>query len=246
MSARKEVRQGMYRLRLAEDWTQECRVRWSARRTLALQVDSRGVHVFAPHDWTLARLEEFVRSRRDWLRKHLAKPNRAAPPAAPAPAPEENVAHGSEIALLGATARIHRASPFRRPRWGEDADGTPLLLLPFGLTDEQARYAVDWLLAERALPYFTERVHAYCAQLQLAPPPVRITRARKLWGSCSARSGIRLNLRLMRLAPHLTDYVAAHEVAHLLEMNHSPRFWAVVTSLYPDWKAARRELRKQQ
>ena len=242
MSARKAPQQGMYRLRLAEDWTQECRVRWSARRTLALQVDARGVHVFAPHGFSLARLEAFVQARRDWLRKQLAR--RAEAPPAP-PAPDENVAHGSEIALLGGTARIARDSPFRRPRWGEDADGTPVLLLPAVFSDEQARRAVVRLLAERALPYFTARVHAYCARLQLAPPPVRISRARSRWGSCSARSGIRLNLRLIHLAPRLIDYVAAHEVAHLREMNHSPRFWAIVAALYPDWQRARRELRSK-
>jgi predicted metal-dependent hydrolase len=53
---------------------------------------------------------------------------------------------------------------------------------------------------------------------------------------------IRLNWRLVQLAPALADYVVAHEAAHLVEMNHSRRFWAVVESLYPDWRAARRRL----
>ena len=241
MSARKAPQQGMYRLRLAEDWTQECRVRWSARRTLALQVDARGVHVFAPHGLSLARLEAFVQARRDWLRTQLAR--RAEAPPAP-PVPDENVAHGSTFSLLGKTARIVRDSPFRRPRWSEDADGAPVLLLPAAYTDEQARRARLRCIAERALTDFTARVAHYCARLQLAPPPVRLTRARSRWGSCSACSGIRLNLRLAHLAPHLIDYVVAHEVAHLREMNHSPRFWAIVASLYPDWQRARRELRR--
>ena len=59
----------------------------------------------------------------------------------------------------------------------------------------------------------------------------------------SRASGIRLHWRLVHLPPALIDYVVAHEVAHLLEMNHSPRFWAVVERLYPDWRVARRELR---
>jgi hypothetical protein len=73
---------------------------------------------------------------------------------------------------------------------------------------------------------------------------VRLSSARTRWGSCSSRSGIRLHWRLIHLPPALIDYVVAHEVAHLLEMNHSPRFWAVVERLYPDWRAARADLRK--
>jgi predicted metal-dependent hydrolase len=71
---------------------------------------------------------------------------------------------------------------------------------------------------------------------------VRLSSARTRWGSCSARSGIRLHWRLIHCPPALIDYVVAHEVAHLVEMNHSPRFWAVVGSLYPDWSAARLRL----
>ena len=64
------------------------------------------------------------------------------------------------------------------------------------------------------------------------------------WGSCSSRSGIRLHWRLIHLPLGLIDYVVAHEVAHLVEMNHSPRFWSVVESLYPEHMAARKALRQ--
>src|SRR5690554_2723692 len=80
------------------------------------------------------------------------------------------------------------------------------------------------------------RVVEYCRRLGCAPVPVRLTSARTRWGSCSARSGIRLHWRLIHVAPGLLDYVVAHEVAHLAEMNHSPRFWRIVEALYPDWR----------
>lgn len=62
-------------------------------------------------------------------------------------------------------------------------------------------------------------------------------------GSCTSHGHIRLNWRLVHLPVELIDYVVAHELAHLKEMNHSPRFWAVVASIYPDWKQARLTLR---
>ena len=98
--------------------------------------------------------------------------------------------------------------------------------------------------AARALAWYRGRIEEYCHRLGLPVPAVRLSNARTRWGSCSSRSGIRLHWRLVHLSPALIDYVVAHEVAHLVEMNHSPRFWAVVERLYPDWREARAALRR--
>jgi predicted metal-dependent hydrolase len=100
-------------------------------------------------------------------------------------------------------------------------------------------------LRARAIDWFRGRVEEYCHRLGLSMPEVRLSAARTRWGSCSSRSGIRLHWRLIHLEPALIDYVVAHEVAHLLEMNHSPRFWSVVERLFPGWQDARRRLRVQ-
>ena len=75
------------------------------------------------------------------------------------------------------------------------------------------------------------------------PPPLSLSSARTRWGCCSA-SGIRLNWRLIHLPLDLVDYVVAHELAHLREMNHSARFWAEVARLCPDWRERRAALKK--
>ena len=75
-----------------------------------------------------------------------------------------------------------------------------------------------------------------------ATPALRLSNARSEWGSCNARGEIRLNWRLVQLPPHLAEYVVAHEVAHLVELNHSLRFWALVETLLPGHAALRREL----
>ena len=71
---------------------------------------------------------------------------------------------------------------------------------------------------------------------------IGLSSARSQWGVCTEGGPIRLNWRLVHLEPQLADYVVAHEVAHLKEMNHSKRFWAHVASLYPAWREAREEL----
>ncbi len=71
---------------------------------------------------------------------------------------------------------------------------------------------------------------------------MKLSNARSEWGSCNHRGELRLSWRLAQLPPALADYVIAHEVAHLAELNHSPRFWALVETLYPGHAAARRAL----
>ena len=100
-------------------------------------------------------------------------------------------------------------------------------------------------LQKRALAHFGERLAHYCKALGLAAPKLSLSSAHTRWGSCSKHGGIRINWRLIHLPVHLGDYVVAHEVAHLREMNHGKRFWATVESIYPEWKTARVELKER-
>lgn len=100
---------------------------------------------------------------------------------------------------------------------------------------------VAWL-KRTALEAFTPRAGHFAARLGLAAPPVTLSSARSQWGNCDRKGRIRIAWRLVHVAPRLADYVIAHEVAHLVELNHSRRFWTTLKSLYPDCRKARREL----
>ena len=73
---------------------------------------------------------------------------------------------------------------------------------------------------------------------------VAIKNSRSRWGSCSQKGNLNFNYKIMFLPDHLADYVVAHELCHLREMNHSKRFWDLVAQTTPDWRACRRELRR--
>ncbi len=133
------------------------------------------------------------------------------------------------LPLFGRPLRL-RYVDARRAQWRLAADGVEELHLPSAV---DATLAVRKALQARALVWYRGRVEEFCHRLGLPVPPVRLSSARTRWGSCSSLSGIRLHWRLIHLAPELIDYVVAHEVAHLREMNHSPRFWAVVESVLP-------------
>jgi len=211
-----------------------CRLRRSARRTLAMRLDDEGVLVSVPLHVGADEAERFVLAHAGWLRRRLEE-RRAAQAVAAFRAED-----GVRFPLHGADCRLRVEAGRRRAVWSRDADGEVL-----HVGEDDPATALVRALRARALPEYRERVGMHCERLGLAPPPVRLTSARTRWGSCSTRSGIRLHWRLMHLEPELIDYVVAHEVAHLVEMNHSPAFWTIVGKLHPDWQASRRRLRER-
>lgn len=213
----------------------------SQRRRLSLSIDHRGLRVLGPmrlsirqaesmlfeHEaWVLKKLDEWqaVRSQRIWS------------------------LHANEtLPYLGAALSIvTQTQALRTPRLTHEVDhaGSRLILAMHDVQDtaRNHRALVQWL-REQAMTCFETRVALYAAQLGVPLPPLALSQAKTRWGSCSSRGHIRLNWRLIHLPLPLIDYVVAHELAHLKEMNHSPRFWAVVESIYPDWRQARRALR---
>lgn len=208
-------------------------LRRSARRTLGMQIDRRGLIVTIPLRASLRETEAFMRSRADWvLEKLQAWAERPAAQAA-------RVHDGMELPVLGQPCRVSWLAGANRTRWVEGFERRELHL---HLRREQdAPRLLVRGLQDYALPYFAGRLDEYVFRLgQIASgvqrPPLYLSNARTRWGSCSKRSGIRLNWRLIHLPHAQIDYVVAHEVAHLLEMNHSPRFWRVVEQLKPDFE----------
>jgi hypothetical protein len=84
----------------------------------------------------------------------------------------------------------------------------------------------------------------YAAQIGRKVVQISLRDTRSRWGSCTPDGALMYNWRLIMAPPAVLDYVAAHEVAHLIEMNHSPAFWAVVARIYPNWQVQRDWLKR--
>lgn len=215
-------------------------LRRSQRRSLGMQIDQRGLTVTIPLRASLRDTEAFMRSRADWIIEKLDLwAQRAEPQKMP-------LLDGMELPVLGEACTVRWLAGANRTRWVEGFDRRELHL---HLRREQdAPRLLMRGLQDYALEYFAGRLDEYVYLLQqFAPgidrPPLYLSNARTRWGSCSKRSGIRLNWRLIHLPRPQIDYVVAHEVAHLLEMNHSARFWKVVAALKPDFEPARAALK---
>ena len=102
------------------------------------------------------------------------------------------------------------------------------LPLPSVLTTQQIEEIVMEWYRDQALTCFSERIAFYADKLGVARPQLRLSRAKTLWGSCNSRGVVHLHWRLIQMPLNLVDYVVAHELSHLIEMNHSPAFWQTV------------------
>lgn len=193
------------------------RNRRAKRLTLRLAHDGSAVRITLPQWCRSAEAVAFAHARHDWLAAQLAKV-----PESRDPAREGRLLYrGSEIAL----------------DWREDAPRKPVLgatrLTLGGPHDTLGKRLQRWLEAE-ALRLFAEDSAHYCARGELAPAEVRLTRARRRWGSCSSEGVLRLNWRLVQAPNAVRRSVVAHEVAHLVHFDHSPDFHALLDRLYEE------------
>ena len=116
--------------------------------------------------------------------------------------------------------------------------------LPKAANADQIRDAVQAWLMRQALVHFKERMDHFTPLLGVQWKKLRLSSAGTRWGSASADGTIRLNWRLIHFRPAVIDYVVAHELSHLREMNHSQSFWATVATVVPDYQQLRAQLKE--
>ncbi|MCA1850924.1 MAG: M48 family metallopeptidase [Beggiatoa sp.] len=207
------------------------RFRRGRRRTLRLVVDGFGLHAAGPHRVTLAEAESFIREKEGWILKKLAEARAHAWPLFA-------WRQGARIPYLGREIAIVCGASATRL-----VNDRLEVALARGADARQLREAtIAWLRAA-ALELFHKRIAAFAPLLGVEVRRVSLSAARTQWGACSTDGWVRLCWRLVHVRLPLVDYVVAHELAHLQHMDHSPRFWRAVASVYPDFAAARRELR---
>lgn len=202
-------------------------------RRVSLRFDAVAVRfaLTLPPHLPLPRALAFLDAHRGWMQACLTKAAARQQSGLVALAP------GAEFPLRGVPHVIHHdPKGLRQPR---AADG----ILWVGGPQERVTARVGaWLRAEAARD-LTQAATAFAFQLGKSVTSVTVRDTRSRWGSCTARGGLNFSWRLIFAPETVLSYVAAHEAAHLVEMNHSPRFWALVAQLHPDPASARQWLK---
>jgi len=208
-------------------------VRWvrdSRARRLRLIVNDRGVRLTLPRRASVRLAESFLSEHRDWLQSQLAK--RAATPTRLF-ARE----HDSHVHLRGELLPIEwREGRFARAELGGHG---VLLTQPAGGSDQRMRAALKEFYLQQARIDLGLWLPKYLATLPRAPIAVKLRPLSSLWGSLSPSDGLSLDLALVLGRPSAFEYVLVHELCHLLQRNHSRRFWQEVEARWPGWRQER-------
>ena len=204
----------------------------SVRRDVLFKVLPGGeVRVYAPRAMGLRAVDALVRERMARIMelgqavdRRVAEDRRNHP-----------VLDGSAVMIEGRphAIRLERAARVG----GEVTEGELRLRLPNPDSDEAVRAAIRAVLSERALRRIRERLDYYIPKIGKTPGRVTIREQKTRWGSCSSKGNLNFNWKLIMAPPEALDYVVIHELCHLYEFNHSPRFWALVSSHMPDYEA---------
>jgi predicted metal-dependent hydrolase len=203
------------------------RHRQARRYTLRIDAASREVVLTIPPRGSVKEAKEFAQKHGGWIAARLKRLPEAAP-----------FAHGIEVPLRGLTHRIVHRRGERGTVWIEsDASGDRLLCVT-GEPPHVDRRIGDFLKRE-ALRDLARASRCYADKLGVAITRVCVRDQSSRWGSCSNSGVLSFSWRLILAPSFVLDYLAAHEVCHLVELNHSRSFWRLVKRLYPDVERAK-------
>jgi predicted metal-dependent hydrolase len=203
------------------------RHRQARRYTLRIQAATREVILTMPPRGSLKEARGFADKHGGWIAARLNRLPAAAP-----------FAHGSELPLRGLRHRIVHRPNGRGAAWTErDGYGTRILCVA-GDGPHLARRVGDFLKRE-AKRDLEAASRAYAGQIGVAIKRISVRDQSSRWGSCSTTGVLSFSWRLILAPPFVLQYLAAHEVAHLVEMNHSRRFWRLLKRLCPEMQRAK-------
>jgi predicted metal-dependent hydrolase len=218
----------------------------SRRRTMTFSVSTSGLSVRAPFGMTQPSIEAAVQEKSRWivlkLRGMQHREERMA-------ALKMDWQAGAQLAYLGGTLQVsvdpHAAATTLAPTDQTSKTWDLALALPTLSSDKKIRDATKKWLMQQATQHYTARMNHFAPLLGVQWKTMTLTNANTRWGSAKADGSIRLHWRLMQFSHDVIDYVVAHELSHLHELNHSPRFWATLASVLPDYQARQKQLKTQ-
>lgn len=204
------------------------------RKTLKIVIDEKkGLIVVAPLNTPIEKISEILEKKRVWIERNLKKQN------------EEKISNLDfntyrKTLLSGKIYAIEFSYKIKKISLNSEQ-----LLVPYSQQDDLEKFIKKlkkWYknLAEIVLK---ERISTLASTYKINYNSIKIGDFKGKWGSCDSSKNIKLNWRLVMLKPNLTDFVILHELSHTKEMNHSEKFYAVLSQMSPEWKKYRKELK---
>lgn len=205
------------------------------RRTVGLKITENGLVVHAPKRIFAFQLNQILIEKSSWILNKLQ-------------AREANQVEkiewidGEHLLYLGNDIQLSISPNHHNKKPIFDENKLKIHALQANIHAGAGRVVIQWYKQQAKLD-FSRRLEILATKLGVATPPLTLSNAQSRWGSCNSRGEVRLSWRLLQAPPHIINYVICHELAHLKQMNHSAKFYAVLESLFPNYKAAEKELK---
>lgn len=206
-----------------------------SRKTIGLKMTAQGLVVHAPKRISTTQLQQILLQKADWIQQKLSL--REAHQVAPMQWQD-----GEPLLFMGQDIQLSLSHHLKTLPVVLEGDRLCLRSPKIGDADWVANRVLTWY-AQQALPDFSRRVQLVATHMGETVSGVALSNAKSRWGSCNSLKQIRLNWRLIQAPPHIIQYVVCHEMAHLKEMNHSPRFYAVLGQLFPQHLQVEKEMK---
>ncbi|NYT60120.1 M48 family metallopeptidase [Alcaligenaceae bacterium] len=218
----------------------------SRRKSIGLTINDDGLQVRAPSWITLSQIDAAVIEKSAWVLEKLRMSQARQQQLETA---EAQWHHGGRIPYMGKRIVLNldstrRAAAFTGKRFAPQDNDPLYLALPHDAERSRIRDSTHAWLQQQAQAWFGERLQHFLGISKLRMRRWRLSSAATRWGSCSSDGNIMLNWRLIHFQPDIIDYVIAHEIAHLRELNHSKNFWREVERILPGFERARDALKQ--
>lgn len=208
----------------------------SRRRSIGLEVRPDATLVVrAPTRTPLWFVESLLREKAGWIEEKLSKARSHV-----SLLPRHDFLTGERFPYLGRDWPLAVVAFQKTPLTFDDKAGFSLDIAAF----DRGEVIFEQWYRDQARKLLAERVQHFAPLVGVSLPRLRITGAERRWGSCSTTGTVSFTWRLIMAPMDVIDYVVVHELAHLREMNHSVRFWALVVSVLPDYEERRRWLKE--
>jgi len=208
----------------------------SRRKTIAIHIFDGVVDVRAPLKMPLKDIENFISIKKKWINKHLSRTGLQKQER-----DDFKVDYGDTVFITGKPCVI-KESLFSLQLMPYENE----LHIKYGKTPDEIKSECIKSYKTLAKGYLIPKTIEYANRMGLEKPFIKINSAKSRWGSCTSNKTINYSWRLIMADEEAIDYVIIHELVHLIEMNHSKRFWSVVEKFSPQYKECKKRLKDLQ
>lgn len=205
----------------------------TARKSLSIIINDRGeVLVKAPKKMSNNDILKFVQCKEDWVNKKVEQIKKHN-------AVNQDLFNYKCIMFCGKKYNVIKDDNCKTITLTDND-----IIIKTALSPKKEIRQLERFLKDKCIEIVGQRIKYFSNLMQLEPSEVKLMNAKRRWGTCDSNQVIAINWRLVMLPPRLIDYVVVHELAHLMEMNHSSAFWAIVSAVLPDVKKLRANLKE--